>query len=90
MFLGGQKGATAPLVDSIDRAREGWHVALHNFNFAAPDYIDFAVFSISAAECYYTALLQEAKRKGLTAWRDEELVPVATSSPVPGKHREPS
>lgn|GEM_PF-3924247 len=90
MFPSGPRRSTASLVGTIDRAREAWRLALHNFNFAAAGYIDFAVFALNAAECYYTALLQEAKKKGLTAWRDEELVPVATCSPAPGKHRGPS
>ncbi|MEW5762347.1 MAG: YaaL family protein [Bacillota bacterium] len=79
-MLAGPRGTAAVLVEEIDRARHAWHLALHNFDFASAEYVDFAVFTINAAECCYTALLKEAKKKGVVAWREEELAPVATGT----------
>ena len=86
MLFGGQREPATSLLQDIDQAREAWRLALHNFNFVAPDYIDFAVFAINAAQCRYTALLREAKNKGLTAWKDEVLVPAFICSLSPDRH----
>lgn len=86
MLFGGQREPATSLLQDVDQTREAWRLALHNFNFVAPDYIDFAVFAINAARCRYMALLREAKNKGLTAWKDEVLVPTFTCSLSPDRH----
>jgi hypothetical protein len=56
------------LVDTVDEARRTWKLALAEFNFVGNDLIDFAIHNIKAAERRYMALINQARREGVTAW----------------------
>lgn len=56
----------ARLADAVEDARQQWLAARAFFDDVTdPQLIDYAVFSIGAAEKRYMLLLQEARRQGV-------------------------
>lgn len=71
--------STADLVSDIHRARQAWQDAVQMLDFVDPEFLDYAIFHLNASERRLIALLQEARRKGVAAWVDEQLRPPVTN-----------
>lgn len=71
--------STADLLSDVHRARQAWRDALQMLDFVAPEFLDCAVYHLSATERRFVALLQEARRNGVTAWKEEQLRPAVVS-----------
>ncbi|MBC7105572.1 MAG: DUF2508 family protein [Firmicutes bacterium] len=67
--------STADLVSDVHRARQAWQDAVRMLDFVAPEFLDYAIFHLDAAERRFMALLREARREGVTAWAEERLRP---------------
>lgn len=66
----------ADLVSDIEKARHDWLVARSYFESVTdPRLVDYAIYSIGAAEKRYMFLLDEARRRGMQVdpLRHEEL-----------------
>jgi nucleoid-associated protein YejK len=74
--------SSADLVSNVHEARQAWRDALEMLNFVDTEFVDYAVFHLNASERLFVALLQEARRKGVTAWVDEQLRPPVTIETV--------
>ncbi len=74
--------STADLVSDIHRARQAWQDAVQMLDFVDPEFLDYAIFHLNASERRFVALLGEARRKGVTAWVDEQLRPPVTNETV--------
>ena len=67
LFKKGQPGTDKPeLLQMIDEAKADWQIAIQHFNLCDKDMIDFAIHEYQAKERRFMALLQQAKREGLT------------------------
>jgi|GEM_PF-1548021 len=58
------------LVEAAEDAKRTWLQALNDLNYIDNSFVDYAVHNINAAERRYVALVQQAKKEGLTAWPD--------------------
>ena len=54
------------LLQMINEAKADWEIAVQHFNLCDKDMIDFAIHEYQAKERRFMALLQQAKREGLT------------------------
>lgn len=62
-------GPPAPtLVTAIEGARRDWQQALREMDHIDGELAEYVIFKINAAERRYVALLEQAKREGITAW----------------------
>lgn len=53
------------LVDQVEEARQKWQTACRFFDSATdPDLVDYAIYSLQAAEHHYIYLLKQARREG--------------------------
>ena len=62
-------GSSAPaLVTAIENAQREWKQALMELDHIDGDLAEYIIFKINAAERRYMALLEQAKKEGVTAW----------------------
>ncbi|MCS5696489.1 DUF2508 family protein [Desulfofundulus thermocisternus] len=73
------KRRTPTLVDIIDQARREWQEALKEFHLVDNEMVDYAIFKINTAERRFMALLNQARRSGVTAWPPDLPGPVRTT-----------
>jgi len=72
------------LLESVENAKRTWLQALHDLNLVDHIFVDYAVHNINASERRYVALVQQAKKEGLTAWPDySALSPLSTEDTDP-------
>ncbi|MDD4237586.1 MAG: DUF2508 family protein [Desulfotomaculaceae bacterium] len=71
-----EKTSTLQLDIAVQNAREEWRQALKEMDYIDGDLAEYAIFKINAAERRYIALLNQARKEGLTAWPDMEFSPV--------------
>ncbi|MCG8401858.1 MAG: YaaL family protein [Firmicutes bacterium] len=64
------------LAEAVDDAKKAWIQALDFINVIDHSLVDYAVHNISAAERRYMALIEEARREGITAWPELSCGPV--------------
>lgn len=57
-----------PLVAAIESARVDWQQALREMDHIDGAMAEYVIFKINAAERRYIALLEQAKKEGVTAW----------------------
>lgn len=57
-----------PLVVAIESARVDWQQALRELDHIDGTMAEYVIFKINAAERRYMALLDQAKKEGVTAW----------------------
>jgi hypothetical protein len=57
-----------PLVNAIENARVDWQQALRELDHIDGAMAEYVIFKINAAERRYMALLEQAKKEGVTAW----------------------
>ncbi|MEW6182853.1 MAG: hypothetical protein AB1500_06700 [Bacillota bacterium] len=57
-----------PLIEEFHRVLELVRIRYRQFDLCDKDFVDTSVFNISAAESRLTAVLQQARRDGITAW----------------------
>ncbi|MEW6172370.1 MAG: hypothetical protein AB1510_04795 [Bacillota bacterium] len=57
-----------PLLEEFHRVLELVRIRHKQFNFCDMEFVDTSVFNISAAESRLTAILQQARQQGITAW----------------------
>lgn len=67
-LLVNQSGPT--LLTSIEKARKEWQHAVKEMNHIDIDMAEYIIFKINAAERRFMALLEQAKKEGITAWPD--------------------
>ncbi|MBE3587267.1 MAG: DUF2508 family protein [Thermoanaerobacteraceae bacterium] len=78
-------------VDIIDQARQDWQEANREFDLVDSELTDYIIFKINTAERRLVALLQWARRQGITAWPAGSLTPeVREQSNHPGPAPEAS
>ncbi|KJS10298.1 MAG: hypothetical protein VR67_18440 [Peptococcaceae bacterium BRH_c8a] len=58
------------LVEAANNAKRTWKQALDYLNYIDNTFVDYAVHNINASERRYMALVQQARKEGLTAWSD--------------------
>lgn len=58
------------LLTSIEKARKEWQQAIKELNHIDVDMAEYVIFKINAAERRFMALLDQAKKEGITAWPD--------------------
>ncbi len=58
------------LVEAANDAKKTWKQALDYLNYTDNTFVDYAVHHINASERRYIALVQQARKEGLTAWPD--------------------
>ncbi|MCL6559117.1 MAG: YaaL family protein [Firmicutes bacterium] len=64
------------LVSAVERARQDWQQALQEMDHIDGDLTEYVIFKVNACERRYIALLEQAKKEGITAWSNmEEFVP---------------
>ncbi|MCL6634854.1 MAG: YaaL family protein [Peptococcaceae bacterium] len=62
-------GPPAPsLVTAVEQARRDWQHALREMDYIDGELTEYIIFKINAAERRYMALLEKAKKEGVTAW----------------------
>lgn len=62
-------GPPAPtLVTAVENARQDWQQAIREMNHSDGDMAEHVIFKINATERRYIALLEQAKKEGVTAW----------------------
>ncbi|MDD4335436.1 MAG: DUF2508 family protein [Desulfotomaculaceae bacterium] len=60
--------ATPDLVKAVERARREWQQALKEINYMDSDLDGYVIFRINSTERRYMALLEQAKKEGMSAW----------------------
>ncbi len=55
------------LLQMIEEAKADWQLALQHLNICDREMIDFAIHEYQAKERRFMALLQQARREGITA-----------------------
>lgn len=68
-----EKTATLQLDEAVRNAREEWRQAIREMDYIDGDLAEYVIFKINAAERRYIALLDQARREGITAWSDAEF-----------------
>lgn len=68
-----EKPPALQLSTAVQNAREEWRQALKELDYIDGDLAEYAIFKINAAERRYIALLNQARREGITAWPDTEF-----------------
>ncbi|KJS73104.1 MAG: hypothetical protein JL56_11780 [Desulfotomaculum sp. BICA1-6] len=58
------------LIEATNDAKRTWKQALDYLNHIDNTFVDYAVHNINASERRYVALVQQARKEGLTAWPD--------------------
>lgn len=71
-----EKHHTVKLDSAVQNAREEWQQALKEMNYIDGELSEYTIFKINAAERRYIALLNQARKEGITAWPDAEFPPV--------------
>lgn len=71
-----EKTSTLQLDAAVQNARDEWRQALKELDYIDGDLAEYAIFKINAAERRYIALLNQARKEGITAWPDTEFSPV--------------
>lgn len=56
------------LVTAIEGARRDWQQALGEMDHIDDELAEYIIFKINAAERRYVALLEQARKEGVTAW----------------------
>ena len=56
------------LVEAANDAKRTWKQALDYLNYIDDTFMDYAVHNINTTERRYMALVQQARKEGLTAW----------------------
>jgi len=56
------------LVTAVENARRDWQQAVREMNHTDGDMAEHIIYKINAAERRYIALLEQAKKEGITAW----------------------
>ncbi len=56
------------LTNAVESARQEWQQALTEMNYTDGDLSEYIIFKINAAERRYIALLDQARKEGVTAW----------------------
>lgn len=65
-----EKTSTLQLDTAVQNAREEWRQAIKEMDYIDGDLAEYAIFKINAAERRYIALLNQARKEGITAWPD--------------------
>lgn len=60
--------ATPDLVKTVECARRDWQLALREINYIDSDLDEYVIFKINSAERRYMALLDQARKEGMSAW----------------------
>ncbi|MDD4239121.1 MAG: DUF2508 family protein [Desulfotomaculaceae bacterium] len=68
-----EKTSTLKLDIAVQNARKEWRQALKEMDYIDGDLAEYAIFKINAAERRYIALLNQARKEGITAWPDMEF-----------------
>lgn len=71
-----EKTSTLQLDAAVQNARDEWRQALKEMDYIDGDLAEYVIFKINAAERRYIALLDQARKEGITAWPDMEFPPV--------------
>jgi hypothetical protein len=71
-----EKTSTLQLDVAVQNAGQEWRQALKEMDYIDGDLAEYVIFKINAAERRYIALLEQARREGLTAWPDTDFSPV--------------
>jgi len=58
------------LLEATNDAKRSWKQALDYLNYIDNTFVDYAIHNINASERRYMALVQQAKKEGITAWSD--------------------
>jgi len=62
-------GPPAPtLAHTVENARRDWQQAIREMDQIDGELTEYVIFKVNAAERRYMALLEQAKREGVTAW----------------------
>lgn len=65
-----ERPSAPALVITIENARRDWKQALMELDHIDNDLAEYVIFKINSAERRYMALLEQAKKEGVTAWPD--------------------
>jgi uncharacterized protein YhaN len=71
-----EKTSTLQLDLAVQNACEEWQQALKEMDYIDGDLAEYVIYKINAAERRYIALLDQARRTGITAWPDMDFPPV--------------
>lgn len=78
--LHAEKTSTFQLDAAVQNACQEWRQAIEEMDYIDDDLAEYVIYKINAAERRYIALLDQARREGLTAWPDTYLSPVQSIS----------
>lgn len=53
---------------AVENARQEWQLSLKEMNYTDSDLSEYVIYKINAAERRYIALLELARKEGVTAW----------------------
>ncbi|HPZ43612.1 MAG TPA: DUF2508 family protein [Bacillota bacterium] len=56
------------LLNAVENARQEWQQSLKEMNYMDSDLSEYIIYKINAAERRYMALLEMARKEGVTAW----------------------
>jgi len=68
-----EKTSTLQLDVAVQNAGQEWRQALKEMDYIDGDLAEYVIFKVNAAERRYIALLEQARREGITAWPDTDF-----------------